>query len=134
MPMSAMLSSPVCLLLGECRATPDVPHPALLAAQTTLNCTDVPRQVAADGFVADRPGVKFNAVPAATALNGNRVAVPRVVTDFVQPLAAHGLRRIGLSAAMASTIAELCTSMGRLRFVEGALCSYDVRCRKAELR
>ena len=31
---------------------------------------------------------------AVKALNGNRVAVARVVTDFVQPLAAHGLRRI----------------------------------------
>ena len=98
MPMSAMLSSPVCLLLGECRATPDVPHPALLAAQTTLNCTDVPRQVAADGSVADRPGVELGAVTAAPALNGHCVAMARVVTDFVQPLvlmACAGLPRSG---------------------------------------
>ena len=93
-------------------------------------------------LVADRPGVELGAVSATTALNGDCVAVPRIVADFVQPLAAHGLRRIApikvdaavVSAAMASTIAELSTSMVHLRFVEGVLCSHFVRCRKAKLR
>ena len=89
------------------------------------------------GLVADRPGVELGAVAAAPALNRDRVTVARVVADFVQPLATHGLRRIWLDAAdvsaeIASSIAELSTSTGRLRFVEGALCSYYVRCRKAE--
>ena len=45
-------------------------------------------------FVARRPGVDLGAMTAVKTLNGNRVAVPRVVADFVQPLATHGLRRI----------------------------------------
>ena len=73
------------------------------------------------------------------------VTVPRVVADLVKPFAAHGLRLIAqiklaaavIIAANPSNIAELSTSMGHLRFVEGDICSHYVRCRKerfADLR
>ena len=63
---------------------------------------------------------------AATALYRHGVAVACVVADLVKSLAAHGLRLIAqiklaadvITAASASNIAELSTSIVHLRFVE----------------
>ena len=63
---------------------------------------------------------------AASALHRHGVAVACVVADLVETLAAHGLRLIAqiklaadvITAASASRIAELSTSIDHLRFVE----------------
>ena len=63
------------------------------------------------------------------ALSLGRVSVAGVVADFIEPFAAHGLRRTAqtklaaaeITAAMASSMAELSTSMDHLRFAGGHL-------------
>ena len=73
------------------------------------------------------------------ALSPNRVAVAGVIADFIKSLAAHGLRLTAqiklaaaeITAAIASSMAELSKSMDHLRFAEDDPCSCIVPSRKA---
>lgn len=95
-----------------------------------------------NSLLADRPGIEFGALAATAALHGHGIVVARIVADLVEPLAAHGRRLIAqiklaapvIIAAIANSIAELSTSMGHLRFVEGVMCSHYVLCRKVVFR
>ena len=125
-------------MLGKCRPAADIAFAAFLAAQTPLDRADIARQVAPNRLIADRPCIELGAVAAASALHRHGVAVACVVADLVEPLTAHGLRLIAqtklaaavITAANASRIAELSTSMDHLRFVDGSICSHIVLCRK----
>lgn len=119
LPMSARGSCPDSLLLGERRPNADVTLSALLAPKPPLNRVNVARQIALYRIIGKRPRVQLRAMPTVPAFGFHGVTVPRIVADFVQPLAAHGFRRIDqtiaddadISAASADRMLESRTNM-----------------------
>jgi hypothetical protein len=120
------------------RATENVATAALQASESSLHLAHLPAPPAPLTEFRDLSWLNDGHAPACLAIDAEHVAMPLIVADRIEPLAAHGLRltdqmraeRAVMSAARARTAAGSRTNMACLPIREGRLCSLIVPSRK----